>query len=327
MEESLKLILLEGKTGDSFIVECGLSAFIIDGGTKSTSKHLKKYLQQTDKELKGIFITHVDRDHIGGLVKLFSNHKQLISKEVPVFMNHPDLINVKASVQDMVSYDDGDRLSDILNANGFKIHGANTDDILEIQDVKFEILNPTKELAAALSNNWKEIQFHTNLDKSEDLVSSEPIIVDFSVKHEEHKKSLENDIVNASSISFILSYMGRRILFLSDSHPDSICNNLKDTTKFDCVKISHHGSKFNTTLRLLDKIDCTRFIISTNGPRNYGHPSPSTISKIIESCIKKGHESCDIIFNYKKVADRIEMKNVPNGFAINLIHSQSLEIQ
>jgi len=327
MEGSLKFILLEAKTGDSFVVECGCSAFIIDGGTNSTSKHLKKYLQHTDKELRGIFITHVDRDHIGGLVKLFTNQNQIIGNKVPIYMNHPDLINVKTSDQDMVSYDDGEQLSDILNANGFKILTVNTDDILEIQDVKFEILNPTKELAASLSSNWKETQSNKNLDGSDGLVSTESIVVDFSLKHEEYKKNLEDDIVNASSICFILSYMDRKILFLSDSHPDSISKKLKENTKFDYVKISHHGSKFNTTLDLLDKIDCTKFVISTNGPRNYGHPAPSTISKIVESCIKKGHNSCDIIFNYKKVADRIELQNVPEGFAINLIHSHSLEIQ
>ena len=202
-----------------------------------------------------------------------------------------------------------------------------TTDIIEIQDVKFEILNPTKELAASLSSNWKETQSNKNLDETEDLVSTESIVIDFSSKHVEYKKSLKDDIVNASSICFILSYMDRKILFLSDSHPDSISKKLKENTKFDCVKISHHGSKFNTTLDLLDKIDCTKFVISTNGPRNYGHPAPSTISKIVESCIKKGHNSCDIIFNYKKVADRIELQNVPEGFAINLIHSQSLEVQ
>ena len=326
MEESLKFILLEAKTGDSFIVECGISAFIIDGGTKSTSKYLKKYLQQTDKELKGIFITHVDRDHIGGLVKLFTNYQQLISNKVPIYMNHPDLIDADISDQDMVSYEDGEKLSDILSTYGFDIISLNTDDVFEIQNVKFEVLNPTKSLAASLSEKWQKNRLIKNQTGDNGLVSSEPIIVDFAIEYEEYKKSIEQDIVNASSTSFILTYQNKKILFLSDSHPDSISERLKENTKIDCVKISHHGSKFNTNANLLDKINCTKFVISTNGPSNYGHPSPSTISRIAESCIKKGHTSCDIIFNYERVIDRIQLKNVPQGFDVNLIHSQSLEI-
>ncbi|OWK21457.1 hypothetical protein AJ88_23715 [Mesorhizobium amorphae CCBAU 01583] len=50
--------------------------------------------------------------------------------------------------------------------------------------------------------------------------------------------------------------------------------------KLDLYKVSHHGSKFNTTLELLNLLDCTRFAFSTDGTRN-DHPHPETIAKIL----------------------------------------------
>lgn len=327
MENHLTLKLLEAKTGDSFIVECGLSAFIIDGGTNSTSKQLKKYLENTDKQLAGIFVTHVDRDHIGGIVKLFTNNNKIIPKNVPIYMNHPDLIRIRSKHDEFVSFEDGDKLNDILRDNGFNIHNLRTGDSLDIQNVKFEILNPTNEIVTSLYKKWEKLKIEHSQFETDDLVSSDPITIDFSTNYGEHDKTIESDIVNASSICFILSYNNKRILFLSDSHPNLISQELKGNNKFECVKISHHGSKFNTSIQLLDKIDCNKFIISTNGPRSYGHPAPSTIINIVKSCIKKGYNSCDIIFNYKKVADRIILKNTPKGMRINIKHSQSMEIQ
>jgi beta-lactamase superfamily II metal-dependent hydrolase len=326
MDNQFTLNLLEAKTGDSFIVECGVNAFIIDGGTKSTSKHIKKYLKNTDKKLNAIFITHVDRDHIGGIVKLFTNSKSLIPLATPIYMNHPELIVMRSKDNDFVSYDDGDNLKEVLLNNGYSLYGLNRGDDIEFNDVKIETLNPTQELVTSLYKQWEKVQPAYSDSEASDLVSVEPIIIDFSIDCEEHKKTETSDIVNASSICFTLSYKDKKVLFLSDSHPDLISQQLSNDTKFDCVKISHHGSKYNTNYKLLDKIDCTKFIISTNGPRNYGHPAPSTIIKIVKSCIKRGYKSCDILFNYKKVVERIQIKNLPNGFKLNIKHSKSMEI-
>ncbi len=66
MANTFRIHMLRAKTGDSFIVECDKETFFIDGGTRSVAKYLKRYLQENDPaKLQAVFVTHVDRDHIG----------------------------------------------------------------------------------------------------------------------------------------------------------------------------------------------------------------------------------------------------------------------
>ena len=80
---------------------------------------------------------------------------------------------------------------------------------------------------------------------------------------------------NGSSIAFIAEFGGKRVLMGADSHPGMIEKKLRslgasetNRYKLDCLKVSHHGSKANTSLELLQIIDCTRFAISTDGSRH-----------------------------------------------------------
>jgi beta-lactamase superfamily II metal-dependent hydrolase len=315
----LKIHLLEAKTGDAFIVDCGASRFLIDGGTRGVSKTIQRILKKdTSKLLKGIFVSHVDRDHVGGIVKLFEHHQNLISKDVPVYMNHPSLISVKQNDSGLVTFQDGNDLKSLLDSGGYITKGVTSDQVLTFDDVEVGILTPDDILHDSLISSWKK--------HDEGLVTGTIIDVDCSMNLEEPKLGSSRDIVNSSSISFVLSYQDKRALFLSDSLPEHINKSLATKQKFNVVKVSHHGSKHNTSMALLEKIDCNNFIISTNGPNSYGHPHAETIVRIIRACVSNGYEECNIHFNYKKVYDRINIKNPPSGIKINLIHTKILSI-
>lgn len=93
---------------------------------------------------------------------------------------------------------------------------------------------------------------------------------------------------NGSSIAFILEYKEIKILFLGDAHEDIIYRKLLDLKsqkydlKFDLVKVSHHGSNKNISNRLLEIIECDKFLISTDGT-HHKHPDLATIAKIIKN--------------------------------------------
>lgn len=121
------------------------------------------------------------------------------------------------------------------------------------------------------------------------------------------KKPFEPDTaeVNGSSIAFILEFRGKKLLFLGDCHPEVVEYNLEKLLKvtkqekmwFDLVKVSHHGSKHNTSVSLLKLINSDKYIFSTNGRgKNFSHPDIETIYRIIstDNTPKK-----KLIFNYK----------------------------
>lgn len=194
-------------------------------------------------------------------------------------------------------------------------------------DVKITILSPDTEKLQALDNLWREKLVSEGFKGT---ISSDKLMDDaFEVylaninglnprKRKLYKISSEHDIkrivndpfetdctpVNGSSIAFILEFNAKRVLFLADSHVDILVENLRKIAEkekvekifFDAVKVSHHGSKFNTSQELLELIDTDKYIFSTNGRgKGFTHPDIETIFRIIT--VNKKRRKI-LIFNY-----------------------------
>lgn len=99
----------------------------------------------------------------------------------------------------------------------------------------------------------------------------------------------DTSINNRSSISFVVEYGDKKIVFLGDSSPldidlsiDKYLGNYDYPIVFDLVKIPHHGSKYNWSKSLSQKFTSKKYMISTNGDK-YNHPDIETVSKIISA--------------------------------------------
>lgn len=106
---------------------------------------------------------------------------------------------------------------------------------------------------------------------------------------------------NGSSIAFVLEFAGKRLLFAADAFPSVIADSIRqhypdETTpcEMDAIKISHHGSKFNTSSDLLDMIDAPLYLISTNG--HHSHPDLGTLVKIVD---RSQNRLRTLMFNYE----------------------------
>lgn len=119
--------------------------------------------------------------------------------------------------------------------------------------------------------------------------------------------------INGSSIAFILEFYDKKVLFLGDAHSATIESSLKklmeleglSKLRFDAVKISHHGSKHNTSLELLSMIKTPKYIISTNGRgKGFKHPDIETLYRIISTDYQNRqaeNRKIELIFNYKPI--------------------------
>lgn len=178
------------------------------------------------------------------------------------------------------------------------------------KDIKIHILSPYKRNLTRLDNWWVEKIDQENsdlkLDHSE-LVNSlyELLIQNYAenIYEDEIGRLLSceiNDIeslskekvkydtskANASSIAVLIEYQDIKMIFLADSIPAVINKSLKrftssDKLKCDLLKLSHHGSKRNISDSILSKLNCTNFLISTNGS-SFDHPDPMTLAKLIQ---------------------------------------------
>lgn len=163
------------------------------------------------------------------------------------------------------------------------------------------------------------------------------------------KKLTENEIIelskcnimqdtkkveNGSSIAFLLKVKDKKLLFLGDSFSDVYYENLLKLTQkesitwFNFIKVSHHGSKFNTYDKFLKRFDASKYCISTNG--TYGHPDIETISKIINRkiTIKDKNVRKIIINNWTDSINRFNNKELEDNFKyeIQYINNESIEI-
>ena len=112
----------------------------------------------------------------------------------------------------------------------------------------------------------------------------------------------DNAAANGSSIAFLAEFAGKSCLFLADAHPDVLCASLKrllaarrvQRLVVDAVKVSHHGSKGNTTDELMSLIESPRFLFSTNGAQ-FGHPDKEAVRRVIGRSVRQKPE---LYFNY-----------------------------
>jgi beta-lactamase superfamily II metal-dependent hydrolase len=256
---------LKALTGDSFVIVWNDNALLIDGGMPNTYNFIRDKL--SGKNLKAVFITHVDYDHIGGIINMIKAD-EVEHNESKFYMNSPDLAAHYNGSE--VRYSHGDTLDIMLNALGHKfLPMTNTLDPITIDGLKITTLLPSEDTCITLCENW----------------NASRIIEDGTYSYLKRQKN-NGDIINKSSIVLVLEYHEARVLMLGDSHPDDVVGALVASKykKFNMVKLSHHGSSHNTNKALLDEIECNKYFISTNG-NIHEHPHSETIKLLSDRAV------------------------------------------
>jgi beta-lactamase superfamily II metal-dependent hydrolase len=122
--------------------------------------------------------------------------------------------------------------------------------------------------------------------------------------------SRDSSLPNGTSIAYIAEYQGKRVMLAADAHSEVLVDGLKrlgatedNPYKLDLLKVSHHGSRANTSPEFLRLINCKRFAISTNGER-HDHPDRQTIARIL-SRPSGPNETKTLYFNFDQTNTRV----------------------
>lgn len=308
----IKINFFQARYGDCFLIEfndTNKTTFLIDGGfSKIFRNNVAEKLMRVYKENSNnyIFLTHIDEDHINGIKTYFECYYERDHNIKKVFFNtfkglqkfiadeeKLDYIYIDDQSQIMTSAEQGKKLEQHLEECGVKVSGIiETGKRIEIGDIIVTFLSPSQK-SLSKYQTWaeeKEIAYTASVenDYSEDLKSLS-----------EKTFSEDTSVTNISSLSFLIEYDGKRMLFSGDAIPSDIVQTLSDMgyskqnkLKIDVLKVSHHGSRNNTSTELLEMVECKKFLISTDGSR-YGHPDKETLARIIYM------QDCpELIFNY-----------------------------
>ena len=328
-----QILVLPAYHGDSFIVKTtdeGGNPFnmLIDGGTAKTyDDTLKRELRKLDL-INVVVLTHIDSDHIAGLIKFIKDPFFKPAQIGKYWFNSKNIKFLRNS--EKISLGQAKTFEELLIDKG-EIKDKWVEDIYVGQTpvlppgITIEILSPTVDVLTELYEKWPDLSDEYN-KKLADLNIAAQIapsqlskgsLVDLAAKDDKPEKTVSEDLFNSSSIAFVLRMHDLKVLFLGDAHPAIIKQALLDKgysvkkqLKVDLVKISHHGSKNNTIKDVLDMIDCERFIISTNGGSStHAHPDRETIARIVyhpERVRKNFVDHRKIYMNYPKAT--VEVK-------------------
>jgi beta-lactamase superfamily II metal-dependent hydrolase len=312
---------LPAKYGDCIWIEYGPAGdtknILIDGGTGGTKKHIRDMLKALpgEKEVELLVVTHIDKDHIEGILSLLSEEELGFSVGSVWFNAWKHLPRPENEDEEF-----GARQGELLSAAILK-HGLNwnkefeggaivlTDNgdipvILLPGGMKLTLLSPNKGNLSVLREKWEDELKKLDLvpgfgeEVPDDDIDS--FGVDIPDIEQLAAEAFHEDeaAANGSSIAFLAEYGGERVLFAGDAFPSVVLNSLNklynEEVPLSLVKLSHHASAHNTSPELIEKLDCKRFVISTNGSI-FKHPAQVTVARVIHL---KG-EGTELIFNYK----------------------------
>lgn len=328
--------MLEAFHGDSILIktfDINSNEFIIliDGGSAQTFTYSLKNELKNISHIDLLILTHIDSDHIAGLIKFFkSSLIDRISIE-EIWMNNSDLVEANNSV--LISTSQGDHFKNLILEKKPNVRLTNVstlDKTINRAGIKFSILSPTPEIVTKLYERWEFLSLQGE-KKSKINISSETKVYTQSLEELSKipfspEKNINADIFNSSSISFLLECTDLSLLLLADSRPEVISksikglgNNERKPLKVDYVKVSHHGSLNNTSQELLSLINCNQYLISTNGgSANHKHPSRECIARIVYNA-NRTEEELKIYFNYEittiknKIGDFINDNDMKYG--------------
>lgn len=336
----MEIKFLKAANGDSILIsfrdtDGDPRNILIDGGMPQTyynsGLNINGDLYHTIEDIKTkvesidlLVLTHIDEDHIGGILKWIDFDEeahQLIKK---VWFNSGKTI---AKYFNERENEDLNLYLDIFSTTETSVRqGKNFEEYIEFHNIWdreiiksgkianykgliINILSPNDLLLEKLQKEYKKPKHKYYTDGSENDWSNH--ILDFINQEEKTNFKFKKDssVTNGSSIAILLTFNKKNFLFLADSHPDVILTSLAELgydkinpIKVELLKISHHGSYKNTSKELLEVIETNNYVISTSS-ESHGHPDKRTLSRIINK-----NPSATIYFNYDEVRKNIFSK-------------------
>ena len=218
--------------GDSFLfVTRQGKRILIDGGGSETTDYdvgeniLKPYLLDRGfLKIDYIFLSHAHADHIDGIYTVLENFR------VKTIFIGPQLEN-----DEMIN-----KLKRISNEKNVKIVKLSQSDVINIDELKFEVLFPSKEYKDSNVNNMSLI-IKVNCNQKNILLTG-----DAEIKVEE--MLLEK--YNAKNLNI------------------------------DILKVGHHGAKTSSSKEFIEVLSPKISIISVAKENTYGHPNKDVVKRL-----------------------------------------------
>ena len=328
MTTAITLDVLPARFGDCLLVECHRTdgppwRALVDGGPPDCWPQLQARLleiPENDRRLDLVVVSHIDNDHIAGLIRLFEDFQHAVPGLTvgDVWFNGlPQLPDPETGTSRSVAQ--GMQLMDVLRRPGagaplpwneaFGRAAVMTDDAGFAERVMpggptLTVLSPTPKRLTILSRVWARA-----LDQVDRGESSEEPLPPLPLPRLTDLAGLAASTTpkdaaapNGSSIAFLLEHRGASCLLAADAFPAVLGAALfelagqrqQSSVPVDVFKLPHHGSRANVTSKLVELAPASDYVVSTNGDR-FNHPDDEALARVVTG----RDEDITLWFNYR----------------------------
>lgn len=300
--------ILPAQRGDALWLTYGPKArprhVIIDAGPSETITSLVPQLEDRIRGLPGrencvelLIVSHVDADHIQGVVSLLSEPSRVRLFRDVWFNGYEHLKPEK------LGGPEGEMLTRALKAAPERWNRAFHSKAVVVPPqgpppklslpggLELVLLAPSPAALAKLAPKWARECEKAGLMPGHGAevprAWQRDEILGFNIDLLATKKySPDYAKPNGSSIVVLARYEGKSVLCTADAPSEAVEAGLDrlgvDQLKVSAVKLSHHGSHANTSPALLQRLRSKNWLISSNGAK-FKHPHPETLARVIAS--------------------------------------------
>ncbi|MFD3996027.1 MBL fold metallo-hydrolase [Streptomyces sp. NPDC058548] len=325
----IRLSMLPADDGDCLLLEYGNDDFarriLVDGGRRGTYARIKPLLAGLDGRIDVLVVTHVDQDHILGVLAMLGDPERPVEIG-DVWFNGFDHLHDR----EVFGAVDGELLTTELMNQQLPWNAAFAGRSIEIDHPPtwfddgstMEVLAPDRRLLESLIDTWRTKCEEAGLIPGIDPMERQPeagierfgaIDVDALAAAPFRR---DGSPTNPTSIGLLFEFEGTRIILTGDADDPRLVASLRPRAeaengrlRIDALKVAHHGSAKNLSNNLLGLLDCGRYLISTNGSI-HGHPDDIAIARIL----KNGGATKDLFFNYRERAANWDVPDLRDRF-------------
>lgn len=232
----MKITVFPACNGDSFLLETETSIVLIDGGYVDTYKRYLKpkfiKLRSEGKKISCIIVTHIDSDHISGIIKFIEENKfnelievdfvwhnsfnQIKNIDDGLVFNGKDISELTVNyllkeeidtTNKDISAVQGSTLASLLKKNNYNwnttfehnIVSADSEAEIINNDITFKILSPNNDKLRELKKYWKKELYKKGFSSNENLTDFNEDAFEYILSLEKEKKRLAKKNVSSSS--------------------------------------------------------------------------------------------------------------------------------
>jgi hypothetical protein len=327
--------LFPAEQGDAIWIEYGEPAapsrVLIDAGTPPTAARVSERIARLPKDEQRfdlLVVTHVDTDHIGGVLKLLDKRPPYLRFD-DVWFNSLRHFPKPEKRSSKLGDIDGTILSRMLDSLGWAWNEKFDGNAIQVPvrgdlpertlrgGLKLTVLSPEPAQLVRLRDRWQDSILEAGLDledpeyperlrkKARAKGISSSLLgkagVDIATLAGSRFKP-DPAVANGSTIGLLAEYDGRSILLGGDAYAPvmqrAIARLLQKRggakLRVNAFKLPHHGSAANVSNELLALVDTERYLFSTSGAV-FGHPDDQALGRVIGT---RSRGSKTLHFNY-----------------------------